>query len=58
MKPVKAIDLVFKAQPMIATLRQIIAANCDEGQMGKFIDDCDTWLRAAQALMLKKGGAK
>jgi len=58
MKPVKAIDLVFKAQPMIATLREIIKQNCDEGQMGKFIDDCDTWLADAQTLMLKKGGAK
>ena len=58
MKPVKAIDLVFKAQPMIATLREIIKQNCDEGKMGKFIDDCDTWLRAAQVLMTKKGGVK
>ena len=39
MKPVKAIDLVFKAQPMIATLRQIIAQNCDESKMRVFIDD-------------------
>ena len=58
MKPVKAIDLVWKAQPMIATLREIIKQNCDESMMGKFIDDCDTWLADAQALMLKKGGGK
>ena len=58
MKPVKAIDLVFKAQPMIATLREIIKQNCDESKMGKFIDDIDTWLADAQALMLKKGGGK
>ena len=58
MKPVKAIDLVFKAQPMIATLREIIKQNCDEGQMKVFIDDIDNWLRAAQVLMTRKGGVK
>lgn len=58
MKLVKAIDIVWKAQPMIATLREIIKQNCDESKMGKFIGDCDTWLADAQALMLKKGGAK
>ena len=41
MKPVKAIDLVFKAQPMIATLREIITRNCDDGVANKFVDDCD-----------------
>ena len=58
MKPVKAIDLVWKAQPMIATLREIIKQNCDEGQMKVFIDDIDNWLRAAQVLMTRKGGEK
>ena len=58
MKPVKAIDLVFRAQPMIATLRQIISQNCDESKMRVFIDDIDNWLEDAQALMLRKGGAK
>ena len=58
MKPVKAIDLVRKAQPMIATLREIIKQNCDESTMGKFVDDIDGWLADAQALMLKKGGGK
>ena len=58
MKPVKAIDLVFKAQPMIATLREIIKQNCDEGQMGKFIDDCDNWLDGARTLMQRKDGVK
>ena len=58
MKPVKAIDLVFRAQPMIATLRKIIKQNCDEGQMGKFIDDIDNWLDGARTLMQRKDGAK
>ena len=58
MKPVKAIDLVFKAQPMIATLREIIKNNCDDRVANRFIDDCDTWLRAAQVLMTRKGGGK
>ena len=57
MKPVKAIDLVFKAQPMIATLREIIKQNCDEGQMGKFIDDCDNWLDGARTLLQRGHGA-
>ena len=57
MKPVKAIDLVFRAQPMIATLREIVRRNCDESA-GTFVDDCDTWLRDAQVLMTRKGGVK
>ena len=58
MKPVKAIDLVFKAQPMIATLRQIISQNCDESKMRVFIDDIDNWLDGARTLMQRKDGAK
>lgn len=54
MKPVKAIDLVFKAQPMIATLREIIAQNCDESKMRVFIDDIDNWLDGARTLMQRK----
>lgn len=58
MKPVKAIDLVFKAQPMIATLREIIKQNCDEGQMRVFIDDIDNWLEESRTLMRRKDGTK
>jgi len=58
MKPVKAIDLVFKAQPMIATLRQIIAQNCDESKMRVFIDDIDNWLEGARTLVQRKDGTK
>lgn len=58
MKPVKAIDLVFRAQPMIATLRQIISQNCDESKMRVFIDDIDNWLDGARALLQRKGGDK
>lgn len=58
MKPVKAIDLVFKAQPMIATLRQIIAHNCDESKMRVFIDDIDNWLEGARTLVQRKDGTK
>ncbi len=57
MKPVKAIDLVFKAQPMIATLRQIIAQNCDESKMRVFIDDIDNWLEGARTLLRRGHGA-
>ena len=58
MKPVKAIALVFKAQPMIATLRQIIAQNCDESKMRVFIDDIDNWLEGARTLVQRKDGTK
>ncbi len=58
MKPVKAIDLVFRAQPMIATLRQIIAQNCDESKMRVFIDDIDNWLEGARTLVQRKDGTK
>ena len=58
MKPVKAIDLVFEAQPMIATLRQIIAQNCDESKMRVFIDDIDNWLEGARTLVQRKDGTK
>lgn len=58
MKPVKAIDLVFRAQPMIATLRQIIAQNCDESKMRVFIDDIDNWLEGARTLVQRKDGVK
>ena len=56
MKPVKAIDLVFKAQPMIATLRQIITQNCDESKMRVFIDDIDNWLDGARMLLQRGHG--
>ena len=56
--PVKAIDLVFKAQPMIATLREIIKQNCDEGKMSVFIDDIDNWLDGARTLLQRKDGEK
>jgi len=58
MMPVKAIDLVFKAQPMIATLREIIKQNCDEGKMSVFIDDIDNWLDGARTLLQRKDGEK
>lgn len=58
MKPVKAIDLVFKAQPMIATMREIIKQNCDESKMKVFIDDIDNWLDGARTLMRRKDGGK
>lgn len=58
MKPVKVIDLVFRAQPMIATLRQIIAQNCDESKMRVFIDDIDNWLEGARTLVQRKDGTK
>ena len=56
MKPVKAIDLVFRAQPMIATLRQIITQNCDESKMRVFIDDIDNWLDGARTLLQRGHG--
>jgi len=54
MKSVKAIDMVFKAQPMIATLREIIKQNCDESKMGEFVAGIDGWLQDARTLMQRK----
>jgi hypothetical protein len=43
---------------MIATLREIIKQNCDEGQMRVFIDDIDNWLEESRTLMRRKDGVK
>jgi len=55
MKPVKAIDLVWKAQPMIATLRKIMAdlATQKEGKSapGTLVEHCDEWLRNANEIL-------
>ena len=53
----KAIELVFRAQPIVAALREIAI---DQGQNGyeagtKVAEDCDQWLDAARELLNKKG---
>ena len=53
----KAIELVFRAQPMVEALREIAI---DQGQNGyeagtKVAEDCDQWLDAARELLEKKG---
>lgn len=58
MKPVKAIDLVFRAQPMIAALRQLLTTNFDENKMRVLIADIDNWLQASRMLMRRKDGTK
>lgn len=59
MKPVKAIDLVWKAQPMIATLHSIMtklaADRPSKSAAGTVAEDCDRWLSAARMLLGKKG---
>lgn len=59
MKPVKAIDLVWKAQPMIATLRKIMSDlsnnNGGTGAPSTLVEHCDEWLESAQSLLTRKG---
>ena len=55
MKPVKAIDLVFKAQPIVSALREI-ASQCNGARhQPAIVADCDEWLDAARELLKKKG---
>lgn len=59
MKPVKAIDLVWKAQPLIATLRQAMASLAEQRPNNKDArtvqEDCDEWLNGARTLLARKG---
>ena len=62
MKPVKAIDLVWRAQPMIATLHTImvkLAAEKDGKSASSTVaEDCRRWLDAAALLLKNKEGKK
>lgn len=54
----KAIELVFRAQPMIAALREV-ARRCDDNpKKNEVVADCDKWLEAARELLDRKGGKK
>lgn len=54
----KAIELVFRAQPMIAALREV-ARRCDDNpKKNVVIADCDEWLNHAGQLLNKKGKVK
>ena len=59
MKPVKAIDLVWKAQPLIATLQTIMARMSKDipgkSASGTVLEDCNEWLRGARELLARKG---
>ena len=53
----KPTDLIWKAQPMIAVLREIAKFNGHE----KIVARCDEWLRASHIILSrkdKKGKAK
>lgn len=55
MKPVKAIDLVWKAQPMISTLRTVMAGlaaqSGSSGPQDTLVEHCDEWLRDANEIL-------
>jgi len=54
----KAIELVFRAQPIVAALREI-ASQCNGARhQPAIVADCDEWLAAARELLKKKGGEK
>ena len=52
----KAIELVFRAQPIVAALREI-ASQCNDSNpnKSKVETDCDEWLDAARELLKRKG---
>ena len=55
----KAIELVFRSQPMVATLREVMKNNCEGKTVDKIIESCDNWLANANELLnrnKKKGG--
>jgi len=54
----KAIELVWRAQPMIATLREVLKNNCTGKTVNTIIESCDTWLDNAKAVLKKKGDDK
>ena len=51
----KAIELVFRAQPIVAALREI-ASRCNGAKnQPAIVADWDEWLDAARELLKKKG---
>ena len=54
----KAIELVFRAQPIVAALREI-ASQCNGARhQPAIVADCDEWLANARELLKRKGGEK
>lgn len=51
----KAIELVFRAQPIVAALREIARQVDGTGNHPAIVADCDEWLDAARELLKKKG---
>lgn len=51
----KAIELVFRAQPMVAALREVARRCGDNPKKSEVEADCDKWLDAARELLEKKG---
>ena len=58
-KNVKAIDLVWKAQPMISTLHTIMASMAAQkpgkSAEGTLAEDCKNWLDTAHDMLHRKG---
>lgn len=53
-KKLKAIELVFKAQPAMALLLEVMKSK--EGyQDDKFVKDIESWLTSARELLNRKG---
>ena len=51
MKPVKAIDLVWKAQPAMSLLREILIRNRPNDSL---ISNLDEWLAQSNELLARK----
>ena len=51
----KAIELVFRAQPIVAALREVARRADSNPKKSEVEADCDKWLDDARELLKKKG---
>ena len=51
----KAIELVARAQPIVAALRPVACQCGDNPKKNEVVADCDEWLGHARELLKKKG---
>ena len=51
----KAIELVFRAQSIVAAFREVASQCNDNPKKNEVVADCDEWLKNARELMDRKG---
>lgn len=59
-KQVKAIELVFRAQPAMALLLEVMKEQKQDGASAhdKFVEDIESWLVSARELLKRKEKGK